>query len=516
MTQKHRKDADYPSSSPSNRQNNRSSNHNTRPKRILNLLLHIPTFLFRFFRLVTFVIVLSPAFCVFLWHYLTCDRLAVYYGDDCCSCDDKPKKDDAHKSNGVIPQSTTRGHHTIVDVINGQSRSCKKCQPFFSRHYLDIYGSRSPTKEKKPVLLFLTGGAYIIGYKMWGTLLARALSPNILVIVPDYRNYPRVTIEGMVDDVDASVDWVLKHVDEYGGDKDRVVLVGQSAGAHLGGLVVVKKVLDRLMRCHLLCGNKDGVHADVNDNNVHTPLKTTYEANQLCGFISTSSPQNLVSMRQVFHRHGLSCNVQKSIFGGIEDGGTANGEDVFEKWSTFHLVKKCHEEYLHLMGRIKDKLLDHSGESFDFPRKSTKEFDLKDFFPRLCIIHGTNDKTVPVEESIEFLSLLSMIEIPCEHKFYNGWTHTDPILEAPMRGNHLYHRDVYNLVRLWTSSRKEKMNNGLTTHHNGHAIQCTHSNSSIEGTRLPTTMPDLDDKHPMLQPICPSPLVDIARVCNPF
>ena len=376
---------------------------------------------------------------------------------------------------------------------------------------------------------------------MWGTLLARALSPNILVIVPDYRNYPRATIEGMVDDVDASVDWVLKNVDEYGGDKDRVVLVGQSAGAHLGGLVVVKKVLDRLMRCHLLNGNTDGVNGGVKDNNVHTPLKTTYEANQLCGFISTSSPHNLVFMRQVFHRHGLSCNVQKSIFGGIEGDDAANGEDVFEKWSTFHLVKKCLEEYLHLMDRIRGKLLDCPGESIDFPSKSAEEFALKDFFPRLCVIHGTNDKTVsvsndcryvrgifltslnpyqslqvPVEESIEFLSLLSIIKIPCEHKFYNGWTHTDPILEAPMRGNHLYHRDVYNLVRLWTCTSSEKTKNGFATHHNGHAIQCTHDNSSLEGIRLPTTMPDLNENHPMLQPICPSPLVDIARICNPF
>ncbi|KAL3798981.1 hypothetical protein HJC23_005120 [Cyclotella cryptica] len=516
MTQNPPQYADDPSSLPYNLQHSLSTRNNTRPKRILNLLLHIPTFLFRFFRLVTFVVVLSPAFCVFLWHYLTCDRLAVYYGDASCCCDDPPQvKDGAPKSNGVLPPSATNGHDASDNVTNKQPRNCKKCQPFFSRHYLDIYGSRSPSKEKKPVLLFLTGGAYIIGYKMWGTLLARALSPNILVIVPDYRNYPRVTIEGMVDDVDASVDWVLKHVDKYGGDKNRVVLVGQSAGAHLGGLVVVKKVLDRLMRYHWVTCNTDDINGNVRENNVYRSLKTTYKANQLCGFISTSSPHNLVTMRQVFHRHGLSCSVQKSIFGGVEGDDTVNGNDVFEKWSTFHLVKKCQEEYLSLIDRIRKKLLDCSGQSTACPSKDTKEFDLKDWFPRLCVIHGTNDKTVPVEESIVFLSLLSTIKIPCESKFYNGWTHTDPILEAPMRGNHLYHRDVYNLVRLWTCTGNEKTENSSTTQ-NAHSVKNTNGDKPLEGIRRSATMPDLDEKHPMLQPICPSPLVEIARICNPF
>ena len=325
---------------------------NTRAKRIFNLLSHIPTFLLRFIRLIIFVIVLSPAFCVFLWHYLSCDRIAIYYGD--CRCD-------TSNSDG-----TTDGKSNATSCAT----RCKSCQPFFSRHYLDIYGSSSPTRNK-PVILFLTGGAYIIGYKMWGTLLARALSQHVLVIVPDYRNYPRVTVEGMVNDIDKSVEWVLRNAEEFGGDRNRVVMVGQSAGAHLGGIVVIKKVLDRLRRVQGLNGDADE----------HTPLTTNYEANHLRGFISTSSPHNLVLMKQVFHRHGLSCSIQSSIFGSSDNNGRdINGEDIFEKWSTFHLVKKCQGEYTSL--RKKGVPGDVAGLS------------LKDLFPNLCVIHCTNDKTV--------------------------------------------------------------------------------------------------------------------------
>lgn len=215
---------------------------------------------------------------------------------------------------------------------------------------------------------------------MWGTLLARALAPHVLVIVPDYRNYPRVDVSGMISDIDMSIEWVLKNAEEFGGDTSRVVLVGQSAGAHLGGVCIVRKVLDRIRRLRLECNTELSTE---DYGGTHTPLRSSYEATDLCGFISTSSPHNLVTMKQVFHRHGLSCSVQRSIFGGSEiDGKDASGQDVFEKWSTFHLAKKCSDEYNVF---LEENRKDHH---------DSVSFSLKDLFPNLCIIHGTNDKTV--------------------------------------------------------------------------------------------------------------------------
>eukprot|EP00957_Ditylum_brightwellii_P118450 9034265-Ditylum_brightwellii.AAC.1 len=123
---------------------------------------------------------------------------------------------------------------------------------------MDVYGSSVryerisssfPVVEEeeevlKPVVIFLTGGAWIIGYKMWGALMARALVPfGVLVCMPDYRNFPGVTVGEMVLDVDYATQWVLNNCREFGGDPKRVVLVGQSAGAHLGSCVVMRKAL---------------------------------------------------------------------------------------------------------------------------------------------------------------------------------------------------------------------------------------------------------------------------------
>lgn len=97
-------------------------------------------------------------------------------------------------------------------------------------------------ESKAPVIVFLTGGAWIIGYKMWGALLSRALCPHgVLVVIPDYRNFPQTGVEGMMGDLDMAVQWVRNNIEEYGGDPDNVVLVGQSAGAHLGSMLLLTK-----------------------------------------------------------------------------------------------------------------------------------------------------------------------------------------------------------------------------------------------------------------------------------
>jgi prenylcysteine alpha-carboxyl methylesterase len=50
-----------------------------------------------------------------------------------------------------------------------------------------------------PVVIFVSGGAWTIGYKLWSALTARGLSKlGILTVVPDYRNFPQGDIEDMV------------------------------------------------------------------------------------------------------------------------------------------------------------------------------------------------------------------------------------------------------------------------------------------------------------------------------
>jgi len=65
---------------------------------------------------------------------------------------------------------------------------------------------------------FVTGGAWIIGYKGWGALLGRRLAERgIIVACIDYRNFPQGTIGDMVEDASQGISFVCNNIASYGG-----------------------------------------------------------------------------------------------------------------------------------------------------------------------------------------------------------------------------------------------------------------------------------------------------------
>lgn len=87
------------------------------------------------------------------------------------------------------------------------------------------------------------GGAWTIGYKAWGALLAWRLSKQgVLVACLDYRNFPQGDALDMLEDVNTGIAWVLSRIHRYGGDPHSITLVGQSAGGHLAALALIKQV----------------------------------------------------------------------------------------------------------------------------------------------------------------------------------------------------------------------------------------------------------------------------------
>lgn len=112
-----------------------------------------------------------------------------------------------------------------------------------SRSYLDLYLPPStPSHSKRPVVVFYTGGAWIIGYKGWAALLGRVLSEHgVVVVAPDYRNFPNGSIGDMVCDARDAMDWTMCNIHHYGGDPENVHMIGQSAGAHIASLAMLQQ-----------------------------------------------------------------------------------------------------------------------------------------------------------------------------------------------------------------------------------------------------------------------------------
>lgn len=103
---------------------------------------------------------------------------------------------------------------------------------------LDVYSPA--TGDNHPVLIFVHGGGWDSYDKKIFTPVAMKLLPHdLVVVIPNYTLYPDAGYVEMADQVAATVAWTIDHIAEYGGDPDRIVLSGHSAGGHLAGLVTM-------------------------------------------------------------------------------------------------------------------------------------------------------------------------------------------------------------------------------------------------------------------------------------
>lgn len=111
-----------------------------------------------------------------------------------------------------------------------------------TRHKLDIFAPANlKSSEKRPVVLFVHGGTWMIGdknffgiYREVGRCLARNGMVGVLI---NYRLSPLVKHPEHVRDVARAFAWVRSNIRGHGGDPNNLFLAGHSAGAHLVSLL---------------------------------------------------------------------------------------------------------------------------------------------------------------------------------------------------------------------------------------------------------------------------------------
>jgi acetyl esterase/lipase len=105
---------------------------------------------------------------------------------------------------------------------------------------LDVYAPRAASARKRPVILFFYGGSWNSGRRQGYAFAARALAARgFVVVVPDYRLVPEVRYPDFLRDCAESVRWARRHAGGYGGDGERIVLAGHSAGAYNAAMVAL-------------------------------------------------------------------------------------------------------------------------------------------------------------------------------------------------------------------------------------------------------------------------------------
>ena len=106
------------------------------------------------------------------------------------------------------------------------------------RQRIDVYRPRSAAMKPLPVIIFFYGGSWSSGTRKGYSFVGRALaSRGFVVAIPDYRLVPNVRYPAFVEDSAEAVRWVIGHAGQLGGDPDRLVIAGHSAGAYNGAML---------------------------------------------------------------------------------------------------------------------------------------------------------------------------------------------------------------------------------------------------------------------------------------
>lgn len=144
---------------------------------------------------------------------------------------------------------------TVLDATYGKSNCVQEKSRFSATHlsrnclYLNIYVPNHRPTEKMPVMVWLHGGSYATGGTGAQTdstlrhdMGVFADRMHAIVVTVNYRLnvFGYLYLHGLSPHFDSNcglrdqimaLEWVNKHIGAFGGDKKRVTLIGQSAGA---------------------------------------------------------------------------------------------------------------------------------------------------------------------------------------------------------------------------------------------------------------------------------------------
>ncbi|KAN0016133.1 hypothetical protein ACTFIU_006088 [Dictyostelium citrinum] len=212
-------------------------------------------------------------------------------------------------------------------------------------------------KKDLPVVIFMHGGSWGFGHKLQYILLGKKLSDRgIVTMVINYRLTPKGNIDDMLEDIDNATSFCYENIENYGGDKNKIYLMGHSAGGHIiSQYVVVNYSKPTIVE---------------NDN---SQPKNNKKRVPLSGVFPLSAPLHI-------NDHFLF-ETQRGVEHISPMRPAMKGPKYFDQYSPSAVLEK-----------IKDK--------------SIRDDKLPTPFPSFYILHGVDDATVPLSSSTKFFSIL--------------------------------------------------------------------------------------------------------------
>jgi acetyl esterase/lipase len=101
---------------------------------------------------------------------------------------------------------------------------------------LDLYLPEG--RRNAPVIVSYYGNQLMGGDKSEDAYIGRRFAASgFVTVVVNYRLSPAVSHPAHIQDAAASFAWVKRHITDYGGDAERIFIIGYSAGGYLAALL---------------------------------------------------------------------------------------------------------------------------------------------------------------------------------------------------------------------------------------------------------------------------------------
>ncbi|MER5180969.1 alpha/beta hydrolase fold domain-containing protein [Streptomyces sp. NPDC002896] len=118
--------------------------------------------------------------------------------------------------------------------------------------------------DPRPVVYFTHPGGMVVGTNRLGLPLDWAEELGLVVVSVEYRLAPEHPHPALVEDCYAGLLWTAEHAKEIGGDPDRIILAGGSAGGGLAAALALlardrqgPRAIGQLLMCPMLDDRND-------------------------------------------------------------------------------------------------------------------------------------------------------------------------------------------------------------------------------------------------------------------
>ncbi|MFY0674039.1 MAG: alpha/beta hydrolase [Bacteroidia bacterium] len=251
--------------------------------------------------------------------------------------------------------------------------------PFKGELSLDIYYPTTEVEGKSPVLMYVHGGAWIIGSKnalnfdRFNGAINQLRDIGFTIICPDYTlaNNGKSPFPECIRDIYDAISWVKENATEYNLDLDRFGILGESAGAHISMLTVYNH--ERLL-------NEDQLPIEVDY------LIDAYGPTDLNGIYHSQTVEDLMRVISDWPGHLSECmDISRQIFGFNPAADSIRAKAFMNKYSPI----------AHL----------HNG------------------IPPTLIIQGDQDKLVPFNQSVSLNQKMDDLGVSNSFHLLNGVDH---------------------------------------------------------------------------------------------